>query len=502
MRLCNFTLLVSLTTFVSPGVYSATVTLPEISPYCAILGKPRPVEQIAEAFIHLDGVELLNYIHDKIPENRWLGELIGNEPAGVTPEGSFSMQVLGKYRPEFDRTAVALLSFRKILLNDYEGLTSHLGSSPVRPSQELFQELRMRILAPLAKEGHEGPFAFDFNTLVNQVDTAKLVAMVTFMAIHDMAKIPGLASSLELIAAQAGADHDRVLVQGIVKNQRLVAPTVKYLGEINPEITELIVEAMKPEINAGQAAQWEDNEAGLTALVGMPRDTLDFYFSHLYIDVMGVKAGLLKEGRALNQPFVISPVLKNFMLVHDVGRQISQGMPVPEAYLIIKGHHINRLNLKPSNPLEFAGAKLATLSRTTSPQIAQWISSEFLAHNSKENLTEYLNRTGLNKAAYFIEYAPEIFEKLIKRKLRPEQKEADESQVREATKEAIFLFSKMFDQAEPTLKYKKGGQRFIIGAKEVSNYLDNPTASAYNCPIELTKMGENALRVSKAGDYQ
>lgn len=98
-------------------------------------------------------------------------------------------------------------------------------------------------------------------------------------------------------------------------------------------------------MNAGQLAQMESLAVGMQDLVGMSPEVLDFYFAHLYIDLLGVRAGATPK-----QAFVISPVINSYMLVHDVARKVASGEPLELAYYTIVQHHAKRLNCRWEQP--------------------------------------------------------------------------------------------------------------------------------------------------------
>lgn len=208
----------------------ALANAPAKGPCFSVAEELSPIGDIFHGFIGLMGLDFTRFLYKNVVEIRWLKELIGNEPNTSPPEGSWSVEMFkGAWRPEFDRTALSIDSFQEIALGDYEGLTGHLANSPIRPSRELFEELRTRILKPLAFGKFDGPFSNDLGELSKQIDHGKLVSMVVFMASHDISKVKRLASSIEKISGRADADHDRILVTGLDQNQQLVAPTVDCL---------------------------------------------------------------------------------------------------------------------------------------------------------------------------------------------------------------------------------------------------------------------------------
>lgn len=185
------------------------------------------------------------------------------DAAGSTP----SERVFGKVYGEFDRTLNAIMFLKWVLAGDLEKITKN--------QQE--PKLTAASLAEIQK--------FTNETIQSEADWD---AMLTYMALHDVAKDKDAGAYFRKLLSSTTNDHDEIMLEAVSKRLDQFPSLVR----LNDFQRQKILQSLAARFNMGQWNQAENYAGNLKGLRSITQENLNFYLVHVLGDIAGAKASL------------------------------------------------------------------------------------------------------------------------------------------------------------------------------------------------------------------
>ncbi len=304
--------------------------------------------------------------------------------------------------------------------------------------------------------------------------------MIGYTVINDLGKIKSVVSDISAKTGIHSVDHDDVLLYAL-KHTPDEVPTFKRLSQ---EHKDTIIESLEPQFNIGQFLQAENLPANLSGLKTLNPKAMDYYLTHAVYDIAGAAGHVNPEGSIV----MTNPLYEGFKQGIKSIKELSSGKSEVAVYNEFMKAKAEAIGLGFETPKDKAVAKLAVLSRAGTEAEAKTVQKVFevLPAESKEILTDHLNRTGVDNKGILVYYAPAFLQNL---------KGAIKEQPEQALTKGFTVLSDIYKQADKMADKEKGV--FTVLISDVARVAKENPAQLSTGKIVFNMVGENAETVVK-----
>ncbi|NUS74401.1 MAG: hypothetical protein HOQ05_13535 [Corynebacteriales bacterium] len=350
---------------------------------------------------------------------------------------------------EVNRTLVAILALKWLVIGDYESFTECQSGWPNRLTESTFQELHTFV-----KEALEEDRWF--------------AAAEALVADNDLFKVKKLIAEVNRRCGTNEDDHDRLLLLAIERCPDLT-PSISRLDGSEKA---LILSAMRADFNVPQFVQLEGVAADLLALPGTPVQVLNFKIVEALADVAGAGGANIHNGSIT----VDEATARNFL---DVARAVDgmnaiSGYGPDDAYLKYLQSRARRMGYSIAAPSDVAVVRLtAMLRENPSVEIVKQ-AIDGLNPADRLILTRELAVSGTGPDIAILPYYGPV---LLRNSLN--EAVARGTSQEQALVDTFGLLARQFQQARLALREQTGpGVVAVTGADLARNVVDQPARVA------------------------
>lgn len=309
---------------------------------------------------------------EKHPELLWLTGDVNATPEGINTKDD-------KYK-EYNRTMLSIELLKWVISGDYESFTE--CQQPKRLSREKFEEI-CQYTKGIIKSGED------------------LEAIITYLIINDLGKIKSVVSEIEQRIGLQTVDHDDILYQGLEKIPG-ISPSFDKLDD---KYKKLILNGLRTKFNMGQFIQSENLPYNLETLIGLDKESFNYYMLHVLYDIGGATGHVTRKGSII----IDDDFWTKYKTAEEYLKQMKSKEDILPAYQGYLNERGSLLELQGDSSDVISAIKLCNMLRTSDPKKAQMVLQTLQSQepNVRAILEKELTATGIkDDNAILLYYAP------------------------------------------------------------------------------------------------